>query len=109
MAHDEGVAELLRERLEGERFREQRMFGGLALMVEGHMVAGVLGESALFRPGRDRMEEALALPGVTPMTMGARTMGGFVAASPEALGDDATLDRLLALSLACIRALPPKA
>ncbi|MGZ9812380.1 TfoX/Sxy family protein [Pseudoroseicyclus sp. H15] len=108
MAYDKGVAELLRERLADHYPREQRMFGGLAFMVDGHMVACATGDGALLRPGKAGMDEALALPGVVPMQMGARTMGGFVLAEGEAIADEEVLEQLLAMSLATVRELPAK-
>ena len=52
--------------------------------------------------------QLLALPGVGHMEMTGRRMGGFVDAGPEALSDDATRARLMALSLAFNATLPPK-
>lgn len=108
MAHDEGLAEQLREDLAGHDPREQKMFGGLCFMVRGHMVCGVLGSGALVRVGGPNMAAALALPGVGPMTMTGRQMTGFVEVTPEAIAEDATRGALLDMALGFVAGLPPK-
>ncbi len=41
MAYDEGLAQRLREQLADQRgLQEKKMFGGLAFMYRGHMLAG---------------------------------------------------------------------
>ncbi|MBV7379341.1 TfoX/Sxy family protein [Maritimibacter dapengensis] len=112
MAVDEGEAELLRADLAGEPgITEQAMFGGLCFLRDGNMIGGVRRASeggALMRVGKERMAEALALDGVTPMMMGKRKMGGFVAVTSEALADDALRRRLLDMALAFTANLPAK-
>ncbi len=54
MAYDEGAAALLRDELVGTgEVREQKMFGGLCFMVNGHMVCGVHKGGGMFRVGKD--------------------------------------------------------
>ena len=80
MAHDPGVAELLRGDLADlEDLDERRMFGALGFMWGGHLLCAALAEGAMIRVGKPGMEAALALPGVAPMRTGVREMGGFVA------------------------------
>ena len=50
----------------------------------------------------------LDLPGVGPMEMSGRTMGGFVRADETAHDDPDTLSRLTALAAAATLSLPPK-
>ncbi len=87
---------------------EKKMFGGLCFLLHGNMIGGVGGQGALYRPGKDRETAALALPGVTPMVMGARRMGGFVRLSDDRFDDDETRTRLTELALAHVAGLPPK-
>ncbi|MGR3755630.1 MAG: TfoX/Sxy family protein [Tranquillimonas sp.] len=109
MAHDPGVAELLRGDLADlEDLDERRMFGALGFMWGGHLLCAALAEGAMIRVGKPGMEAALALPGVAPMRTGAREMGGFVAVSPDGLADDAARDALLRLARACVEALPAR-
>lgn len=109
MPYDEGLAELIRDDL-GERdgLAERKMFGGLAFMLDGNMVAGVYSGGGMFRVGAERIPDALAVEGAAPMKMGDRTMGGFVTLSPEAMGEDDARATLIALALACLAELRPK-
>lgn len=64
MAYDEGLAELLRADLaEIPGIEEKRMFGGLAFMKDGHMLCGVHKGGGMFRVGKPRHAEALAIEG----------------------------------------------
>ena len=50
MAYDEGLAQRIRESLRGQAgITEKKMFGGVAFMREGHMFAGVAGDSLMAR------------------------------------------------------------
>ena len=110
MAYDEGLAELLRDDLAGtEGLTEKKMFGGLAFMLDGHMLCGVHKGGGMFRVGKERHDEALAIEGASPMMFTGRPMGGMVDVSDEAMADDARRGRLMALALANVRALGPKA
>lgn len=84
------------------------MFGGLAFMWHGHMLCGLMAAGGLYRVGKAGMDAALALPGTGPMRMGARSIGGYVCASPAAMGDDALRGALLAQSRAFCATLPPR-
>jgi TfoX/Sxy family transcriptional regulator of competence genes len=109
MAYDERLAELIRDDL-GERdgVAEKRMFGGLAFMLDGNMVAGVYSGGGMFRVGPERMADALAVHGAAQMMMGDRKMGGFIVLPPDDMGDDDARATLMALALACVAELPPK-
>ena len=108
MAHDEGLAELLRGELADLPVTERRMFGGLCFLLGGHMVCGVMRDNAMIRVGAAGEPAALAIPGTAPMIHGGKRMGGFIRVGPEVLGDDGPRARLLALALDCVRSLPPK-
>ncbi|MBE2274982.1 MAG: TfoX/Sxy family protein [Rhodobacteraceae bacterium] len=108
MAYDEGLAQLLRDDLAEEPFREQKMFGGLCFTLRGHMVAGVHSIGTMYRIDARRRAAAAAVPGAQPLRMGAREMAGMIGLSPEDTADDARRGALLALALATVRTLPPK-
>lgn len=109
MAYDEGLAQLLRDDLEGAGpLEEKRMFGGLCFMLSGHMLCGVTQRGAMFRVGKEREAEALALDGVTGMAFTGRRMAGFVDADAGAMADDARRARLLALARENVASLPPR-
>ena len=108
MAYDEGLAQILRDDLGGEPFRERKMFGGLCFLIAGNMVAGVYPGGGMFRVAKADRASALEVPGAEEIRMGARVMGGMIGLSPAAMGDDAARGRLMALALAHVRRLPPK-
>ncbi len=108
MAYDEGLAQLLRDDLAEEPFREQKMFGGLCFLQGGHMVAGVHSAGTMYRIDAARRAAAVAVPGAHPLRMGRREMAGMVGLSPEDTDDDTRRGALLALALATVRGLPPK-
>ncbi|MFV0299919.1 MAG: TfoX/Sxy family protein [Paracoccus sp. (in: a-proteobacteria)] len=110
MAVDSGAARMMRDDLSAlDGISEKKMFGGLGFMRGGHMLSGVMSTGALlYRVGKPREAAALALPGVLPMAMGARVMGGFVMLAGEARADDAGRARLLGLALENASELPPK-
>jgi TfoX/Sxy family transcriptional regulator of competence genes len=73
MAYDEDLAERIRHALaERERVEERKMFGGLAFMVGGHMVVGVVKEELMARVGADGEDDALAQPHARPMDLTGR-------------------------------------
>lgn len=109
MAYDEGLAQLLRDDLVDAPITEKKMFGGLAFLIGGNMVCGVHKGGAMFRVGRERMAEALVIPGAAQMAMGGRPMTGMVECPPEVLADDSRRTALLSLAFECVRGLPPKA
>ncbi|MBI1218894.1 MAG: hypothetical protein GC186_10130 [Rhodobacteraceae bacterium] len=109
MAYDEGLAQLIREDLEGlPGITEKKMFGGLCFLMHGNMVCGVLKGGAIFRIGKANDAAARALPGVGDMTFTGKPMASMVQADAEATDDDATRAALMAMSVATARALPPK-
>ena len=55
MAYDEALADRVRDALadRGDRVREQKMFGGIAFMIDGHMTVGVVTDELMARVGAD--------------------------------------------------------
>lgn len=109
MAYDEGLAELMRGDLaEHDDIVEKSMFGGLCFMKSGHMLCGVHKGGGMFRVGKDRHDDALAIDGASPMAFTGRPMGGIVDVGDEAMADDDRRSRLMALALANVAALGPR-
>lgn len=78
MAYDEGVAEPLIAAYAAEpNAIEKKMFGGMAVMVNGHRSAGVVDESLMVRVGSDLFEEALARPHARQMDFTGRPYEGI--------------------------------
>jgi TfoX/Sxy family transcriptional regulator of competence genes len=108
MAFDPGLAQRLRDDLSAETVTEKKMFGGLCFLQGGHMICGLHKGGTMYRVGKERYSEALALPGVRPMLMGDRPMAAMVELSLDDSADNAKRGPVLALALATVRALPPK-
>ena len=109
MAVDEGLAERMRAALaETGAIREVKMFGGLCFMLNGNMVAGTSKRGLLVRVGKEQQSAALARPGAKLMEMTGRPMEGYVFVDPPP-SDDRLLQEWLALAVAFVKTLPPKA
>ncbi|GAB2488259.1 TfoX/Sxy family protein [Jatrophihabitans fulvus] len=109
MSYDADDAERVRalaHRLPG--VSEQRMFGGLAFLVGGHMAVTVSGRGGLMvRCERDATDALLAEPGAAPMVMSGREVRGWVRVDATAL-DDAAFETWVRRGLDHAAGLPPK-
>lgn len=108
MAYDEGLAQVLRDALEGKQIAEKKMFGGLAFLLNGHMVCGIHKGGAMFRVGKDYYAKALEMPDVQPMMFTGKAMAGMVDVADEAVIDDTRRTQLMQMALATVERLPPK-
>ncbi|MGB5559633.1 MAG: TfoX/Sxy family protein [Paracoccaceae bacterium] len=109
MAYDEGAAALLRDELiDRDGISERKMFGGLCFMLNGNMVCGVHKGGGMFRVGKDREAEAMAIAGAGPMTFTGRKMGGMIDVGDEALADDERRRAWVQMALAHAAGLPAK-
>lgn len=109
MPFDEKVAGRLRKAF-GERsdLTEKKMFGGIAFLLRGNMVAGVLADRIMLRLGNEGAEEALKVPGIVAMDFTGRPMKSMVFVLPEAYAKPATLKKWLAKALQLAESLPAK-
>lgn len=110
MAFDELHAERARSILarEAPDVRERRMFGGLALLVDGQMVCGVIRDELMLRLGEDAADAALDEPHVRPVDFTGRPMRTMVFVGPPALASDREPEAWVLRALAHVRKLPPK-
>src|SRR5262245_25730903 len=109
MAYDEKLAERVRAVLESRAdVTEQRMFGGLAFMVLGHMVCGVVQDRLMVRVGPDAYDEALAEPFTEPMDFTGKPLKGMVYVLPEGLRSKRVLSEWVDRGLQLVSSLPPK-
>ena len=107
MAYDERLAERIRAVLEVEEVSERKMFGGIAFMVGGHMVCGIVGDDLMLRLGDEGADAALDRPHVRPMDFTGRPMSTMVYVEPAGVRS-AALGRWIDEALAYARTLPPK-
>ena len=106
MAHDEKLAERVREILSERRaVTEKRLMGTLAFMVNGSMCCSVGRDGLLVRVEAEERERLLADPLVSPMKLGKRTMKGFVRVAAEGLKTRARLAKWLERGMAAGKSL----
>ena len=109
MAYDEAAADRVRKAVATHSgLTERKMFGGLCLMVNGNMFAGIIGDELMLRVGKERFEELLAKPGARPMDFTGRPMNGYLYVSPVAFATDKALTTWLEDALSFVETLPPK-
>jgi hypothetical protein len=108
VAYDEDLADCIRDALAGRDVREQKMFGGLAFMIGGHMTVGVVDDELMARVGPDGEDDALAQPHVRAMDFTGRPMTGFVFVAAPGVATDAAVAAWVDRCLAFTETLPPK-
>lgn len=109
MAYDEGLAQRVREALEGTPgITERKMFGGLAFLLDGKMFVGISGAKLMARVGAERYEDALALPHVHEMDFTGKPMKGYVYVDPPGLAEDQALKAWVSWCAAFVDRLPLK-
>lgn len=108
MAYDEYLAYRVREVLpRGEVVTERQMFGGLAFMLGGHMLCGVVKDALMVRLGPEGADHALGQPHVRPMDFTGRPMKGMVFVDPAGLHGGA-LRQWVDAAAGYVRGLPPR-
>ena len=109
MAYDEELAERVRGLLPEVPVTEQRMFGGLAFLVGGHLAVAASSQGGLMlRCDPADSERLLAEPGASRMVMRGREMDGWLRVDAAALAEDAALERWVAVGTTYAGRLPPK-
>ncbi len=93
LAYDEQLAGRIRALLAGRPgLTEQRMFGGLAFLLEGAMAIAASGRGGiLVRADPAESAELVATTHATPMEMRGRTMAGWLRVAAADVADDAAL------------------
>src|SRR4051794_36411471 len=111
MAYDHELADRVRELLAGEAgVAEQRMFGGLAFLINGNMSVAASGEGGLL-VRVDPAESAALIDDelVRPMVMRGRPMRGWLRVDAAAVRDPDRLAQWVARGVSYARSLPAKA
>lgn len=110
MAYDEDLADRVRGLVAHEAgFAEKRMFGGVAMMLDGHM-AVVVGNSGglMVRVDHAAWEALQAETGVEATVMKGRPMRGWLDVDDSVLATDAALSEWVARGVTFTRTLQPK-
>lgn len=110
MAYDDELADRVRELVAGEPgVGEQRMFGGLAFLVNGNMSVAVSGQGGLLvRVDPGEAEALIDDEHVKPMVMRGREMRGWLRVDTSAVSTDNQLEQWVAHGVGYARSLPAK-
>ena len=110
MAYDEDLADRIRELVGGEKgLTEQKMFGGLAFLIGGHMAVAASGQGGLLvRVDPEESDELVASTPATLMEMGGRSMRGWLRLDAADVSSDADLATWVERGTAYARSLPAK-
>jgi TfoX/Sxy family transcriptional regulator of competence genes len=110
MAYDEDLANRIRELVAMEDgLTEQRMFGGLAFLINGNMSVSASGQGGLLlRVEPAETDALLAKPHALPFEMRGRVMQGWLRVVPEGLRAKRQLQQWVGRGTGYARSLPSK-
>lgn len=110
MAYDRELADRIRELVAGEEgVAEQRMFGGLAFLINGNMSVAASGQGGLLvRVNPEDTDALVDDERVRPMVMRGREMRGWLQVHTEAVGAASQLQQWVARGVIYARSLPAK-
>ncbi|GAA1093096.1 TfoX/Sxy family protein [Tsukamurella spumae] len=109
MAYDEGLADRIRDAIDGEPgVTEKRMFGGLAFLVDGHMAIAANSRGEAMVHLHPDVTDGLIGPHVRATVMRGREMRGWLDLSAEATASDVELAEWVRRTVDYVRSLPPK-
>ena len=108
MSADQDLVPRMRALLAGVgSVNEMKMFGGIAFMLNGNMLASSSKRDLMLRVGKDQAPHALTRPGTRQIEMRGRPMEGYIRVDPAGL-DDKTLREWLELATSFVKTLPTK-
>ena len=110
MGYDEDLANRIRELVAMEDgLTEQRMFGGLAFLVNGNMSVSASGQGGLLlRVDPAETDALLARQHAAPFQMRGRAMQGWLRVDPEGVRTKRQLQDWVRRGVAYARSLPSK-
>lgn len=101
MAYDEYLAERISKTLNEKNinFKEMKMMGGIAFMVNGKMCVGITNSDLMARIDPDIYEKVLKRKGVREMDFTKKPMKGWIYVSPEGIDTEKELSGWIQLAL----------
>lgn len=110
MAHDEALADRIREIIDSEEgLTEKRMFGGLAFLIHGNMSISASGQGGLLvRIDPEQSDALLAHPHTELFEMRGRRMPGWLRVAPDGVRTREQLEGWVRVGVEFARSLPPK-
>lgn len=110
VAYDTDLADRIRELVGGEpELTQQRMFGGLAFLVGGHMAVAASAQGGLLvRVDPTKSAEIVAREGAQPMETRGRPMKGWLRIDADHVRTKRQLAKWVKVGVEQARTLPPK-
>lgn len=110
MTYDEDLADRIRDLVAAEPdATEQRMFGGLAFLIDGHMAVAASGQGGLMvRVDPSESERLTATSGGQPMEMRGRPMTGWLRVDAADVRTKRQLSQWVSTGVDYARSLPGK-
>jgi hypothetical protein len=108
MAYDEALAQRILDIIGDDMVDTKKMFGSLAVLLDGNMAVGVSGDELMVRVGADGFDVASAQPGVRPFDMSGKRMNGWVLVGGDAIAEDDGLAHWVDVGMAYAGSLPAK-
>jgi TfoX/Sxy family transcriptional regulator of competence genes len=109
MAFDENLAQRVRDQLgRTTNIEEKRMFGGVAFLLNGNMLVGVLKDELIVRLGPESWAEALHESHVRAFAVTGRAMKGWVLVEPDEIDEERQLADWIERARAFVETLPAK-
>jgi len=110
VAYDEDLANRLREVIGSEPgLTEQKMFGGLAFLINGNMAVAASGQGGLLlRVDPEETDALVARPHARPFEMRGREMSGWLRVDPDGVRTKRQLESWVRRGAGYARSLPPK-
>jgi TfoX/Sxy family transcriptional regulator of competence genes len=110
MAYDEDLAERIRELTASQSaVTEQKMFGGLAFLIGGHMAIAASGQGGVMvRVDPAESDKLVASSSARNFEMGGRLMQGWLRVDSEDVRTKRQLAKWVRLGTTYARSLPPK-
>lgn len=110
MAYDERLAARVRDAVGSRRgVTEKKMFGGLAVMLDGNMAVGVIDADLMVRVGPDGYDAALKKAHARPMDFTGKPLKGMVYVGPQGVRTKKQLESWVARGVEHAASLPKKA
>ncbi|NKB69849.1 MAG: RNA methyltransferase [Candidatus Latescibacteria bacterium] len=109
MAYDEGLLQRVREAADTSvEWVEKKMFGGVAIMLNGNMACGIIEDELMVRVGPQVYEEALRQPYAREMDFTGRPLKGLVMVGVAGIDADEELAGWVARGVDFAGSLPVK-
>ena len=109
MAYDEGLAQRVRELIQGHRgYEEKKMFGGIGFLLRGNMACGVIRDDLIVRVGEENYTDSLLKPHVELFDITGRAMKGWIIVKEPGYHNDQDLEEWTSQGVAYALTLPAK-